>query len=289
VTALFFLVGSAAISALPPFNGFASEWLIFQAILQSPALPQWGLKIVVPAIGAVLALSAALAAACFVKAFGVAFLGRPRTTAAANAREVDRLSRAAMAILAVLCLIAGLLPGLLLDWISPATLALLGDRMPVQATDPWLSLVPIAWGRSSYNGLLVFLFIAMSASIAVLAIHRFASNRTRRGPAWDCGFIEPSPAAQYSGDSFSQPIRRVFGTLLFRAREQVDMPPPGDTGPARHVVEQRDLIWDGLYANIAAAINFAADRMNYLQFLTIRRYLSLVFIALVILLLVLAI
>ena len=81
----------------------------------------------------------------------------------------------------------------------------------------------------------------------------------------------------------------MFGTLLFRAREQVDMPPPGDTGPARHLVEQRDLIWDGLYANIAGAINFAADRLNYLQFLTIRRYLSLVFMALVILLLVLAI
>ncbi len=288
-TALFFLVGCVAISALPPLNGFASEWLIFQAILQSPALPQWGLKIVVPAIGAILALSAALAAACFVKAFGVAFLGRPRTAAATNAREVDRFSTLAMAILAALCLIAGVLPGLVLDWISPATLALLGERMPAQASDPWLSLVPIAWGRSSYNGLLVFLFIALSASIAVLAIHSFASNRMRRGPAWDCGFVEPSPAAQYTGDSFSQPIRRVFGTLLFRVREQVEMPPPGDTGPARHLVEQRDLIWDGLYANLAGAINFAADRMNYLQFLTIRRYLSLVFMALIILLLVLAV
>jgi NADH:ubiquinone oxidoreductase subunit 5 (subunit L)/multisubunit Na+/H+ antiporter MnhA subunit len=288
-TALFFLVGCAAISALPPLNGFASEWLLFQAILQSPELPQWGLKIIVPGIGAMLALSAALAAACFVKAFGIAFLGRPRTAAAANAREVDRFSTAAMAILAALCVLAGILPGLAIDWISPVTLSLLGDRMPAQTADPWLSIVPIAQGRSSYNGLLVFLFIAFSASIAVYGIHRFASNRVRRGPAWDCGFVEPSPATQYSADGFSQPIRRVFGTLVFQAREHVEMPPPGDSGPARHSVEQRDLIWDGLYGNIAGAIGFAADRLNYLQFLTIRRYLSLVFLALVILLLVLAI
>src|SRR6476660_8476706 len=84
-TAFFFLVGCAAISALPPFNGFVSEWMTFQGILLSPPLPQWGLTLAIPAVGALLALSAALAAACFVKAFGVSFLGRPRTPAAANA------------------------------------------------------------------------------------------------------------------------------------------------------------------------------------------------------------
>ena len=75
-TAFVFLVGCAAISALPPLNGFVSEWLTFQAILLSPQLPAWGLKLLIPAVGALLALSAALAAACFVKAFGVTFLGR---------------------------------------------------------------------------------------------------------------------------------------------------------------------------------------------------------------------
>ena len=75
-TAFVFLVGCVAISALPPLNGFVSEWLTFQAILLSPQLPAWGLKFMVPAVGALLALSAALAAACFVKAFGVSFLGR---------------------------------------------------------------------------------------------------------------------------------------------------------------------------------------------------------------------
>ena len=90
-TAFAFLIGCMAISALPPLNGFVSEWLTFQAILLHPDLPQWGLKLAIPADGALLALSAALAAACFVKAFGITFLGRARTRVAADAREVDRL------------------------------------------------------------------------------------------------------------------------------------------------------------------------------------------------------
>ncbi|MBX3574015.1 MAG: hydrogenase 4 subunit B [Mesorhizobium sp.] len=287
-TSLAFLVGCVAISALPPFNGFVSEWMIFQAILQSPNLPGWGLKIMVPAVGGLLALAAALAAACFVRAFGVVFLGRPRSTVAEQAQEVDHFSIAAMAFLAALCLLAGILPGFVIDSLAPITQALVGGSMPDQTGDAWLSIVPIAEGRSSYNGLLVFVFIAVSAWLAAYLVHRFASRELRRGPAWDCGFPEPSPATQYTGGSFAQPIRRVFGTMVFRARETVDMPPPGSTAPARHRVEMRDLVWDWLFAPIAGAVDFAAGHLNRLQFLTIRRYLSFVFLALITLLLVLA-
>jgi hydrogenase-4 component B len=288
-TSFAFLVGCVAISALPPFNGFVSEWLIFQAVLQSPELPQWALKIMVPAVGAMLALAAALAAACFVKAFGVTFLGRPRSVAAETAKEVDRYSLSAMFILATFCLLAGILPGLVIDALSPITVEILGGAMPIQANEPWLSIVPIAESRSSYNGLLVMVFITISASSAVYFIHRFASHALRRGPAWGCGFSDPTPAAQYSGASFAQPIRRVFGTMVFRARDHVEMPPPGDIRPARLKIEVHDLIWEGIYAPIAGAVGFSADWLNRLQFLTIRQYLSLVFATLVTLLLVLAI
>ena len=287
-TSLAFLVRCVAISAPPPVNGFVSEWMIFQAILQSPSLPGWGLKIMVPAVGGLLALAAALAAACFVRAFGVVFLGRPRTTVAEQAHEVDGVSVAAMAALAALCLVAGILPGFVIDGLAPITQALVGGTMPSQTGDAWLSIVPIAEGRSSYNGLLVFVFIAVSAWLAAYLVHRFASRELRRGPAWDCGFPEPSPATQYTGGSFAQPIRRVFGTLVFRARETVEMPPPGDMSPARHTVEMRDLVWDWLFAPIAGAVDVTAGYLNRLQFLTIRRYLSFVFLALVALLLVLA-
>jgi hydrogenase-4 component B len=288
-TAFVFLVGCAAISALPPLNGFVSEWLTFQAILLSPQLPSWGLKLLVPAVGALLALSAALAAACFVKAFGVTFLGRARTPAAQRAHETDRFSLAAMFFFAALCLVAGILPGFFIDALAAVTQELVGDRMPVQSSVDWLSIVPIAESRSSYNGLLVFAFMLLSGFLAAWAIHRLASDKLRRAPAWDCGYPDPNPATQYSASSFAQPIRRVFGTVVFRASEHVDMPPPGDARPARFTVELHDLVWDALYAPIASGIGFAADRLNHLQFLTIRQFLSLVFAALVLLLLVLAI
>jgi formate hydrogenlyase subunit 3/multisubunit Na+/H+ antiporter MnhD subunit len=288
-TAFCFLVGSAAISALPPFNGFVSEWLTFQAILLSPALPQWLLKFLVPAIGAMLALSAALAAACFVKAFGVTFLGRPRTPVAENAAETDRLSLAAMYAFVALCLAAGVLPGYFLDALAPVTQALVGARMPPQESLSWLTIVPIAESRSSYNGLLLFGFIAFSAWLATYVIHRWASAATRRAAPWDCGFPDASPVTQYTAGSFTQPIRRVFGTVVFRAREDVHIPPPGDGGTARLRVELRDVLWDALYEPTARLVRFVAERLNKVQFLTIRAYLTLVFGALVVLLMILAV
>jgi formate hydrogenlyase subunit 3/multisubunit Na+/H+ antiporter MnhD subunit len=288
-TAFVFLIGCAAISALPPLNGFASEWLTFQAILLSPELPSWGLKILVPAVGALLALSAALAAACFVKAYGVTFLGRPRRPVAAAAKETDRFSLAAMGLLAALCLVAGILPGLFIDALAPVNTALIGAHMPPQIGAAWLAIVPITASRSSYDGLLVFLFIVMSGALAAFAIHRLASDRLRRAPAWDCGYPDISPATQYTAMSFAQPIRRVFGTTVFHARETAEMPPPGDTRPARLVVEMRDPVWDAIYAPLVISVGFAADRLNRLQFLSIRQFLSLVFGLLVILLLVIAI
>jgi|SRR5579872_2218846 len=289
LAAFAFLVGCAAISALPPLNGFVSEWLTFQAILLSPAVAQWGLKILVPAVGALLALSAALAAACFVKAYGVTFLGRPRTFVAENAKETDRFSLAAMFILAALCLLAGILPGFVIDALAPVSQALIGARMPAQATDPWLSIVPIAASRSSYDGLLVFIFIGLAGLITAATIHRFASHALRRAPAWDCGTPDSSPMTQYSAASFAQPIRRVYGALAFRARERVTMPPPGDARPATLHVSLRDLVWDWFYAPIEGSVATTAGYVNQFQFLTIRKYLSLVFALLVVLLLVLAI
>jgi len=288
-TALAMLVGCVAISALPPFNGFVSEWLTFQAILLSPQLPSWGLKLIIPAVGGLLALAAALAAACFVKLYGVGFLGRPRTPLAAGAQEVDGFSLAAMFALAALCLVAGIFPGPFIDALAPVATTMVGNSMPHQTSLQWLTIVPIAESRSSYNGLLLFAFVLLTGSIASVTIHRFASDRLRRAPAWDCGYPDPNPVIQYTADSFSQPVRRVFGTVVFAAREIGEMPPPGSAAPARLTVVTHDLVWETLYAPIGWAVAFVAERINILQFLTIRRYLSLVFAALVLLLLVLAI
>ena len=289
ITAVVMLGGAMAISALPPLNGFVSEWMIFQAILLSPDLPQWALKLMVPAVGAALAFSAALAGACFVRAYGVAFLGRPRSTAAAEAHEVDRSSTAAMGLLLALCLAAGVVPGVVIDAVSGVAIQVVGHDMPAQPLWPSLSIVPVSAGRSSYSGMLVLVFIAMSSAIAAWAIHRFASKALRRGPAWDCGFPDASPMTQYAADSFAMPIRRVFGPVAFRSHIERSMPPPGDASPATLKVVKHDLPWEILYAPISGRVSWAAERLNTLQFLSIRSYLTLVFAALVGLLVVVAI
>ena len=288
ITAFTFLVGSMAISALPPLNGFVSEWLTFQAILISPQLGQWGLKFLIPAVGAMLALSAALAAACFVKAYGLTFLGRPRSAAAETPVDARPASLTAMIMLVALCLLTGIAPGYVIDAITPVTDLFVGGHILLQADQPLFTIVPIAPTRSSYNGLAVFLFTALAAGLAAYTIHRFSSHAIRRAPTWDCGFPDPNPATQYTADSFAQPIRRVFGTLLFQAREHVDMPGPGDMRAAHFRVRIRDLIWEWLYEPLAKGVLAVATYANRSQLLTIRQYLGLVFIALVSLLSLLA-
>lgn len=287
-TAFAFLIGCAAISALPPLNGFVSEWLTFQAILVSPQVPQWGLKFLIPAVGALLALSAALAAACFVKAFGVTFLGRPRTRAAEAAQEVDRFSLAAMFVLAALCLLAGVLPGFVIDALAPVVQSLVGARMPVQANVPWLSIVPIAESRSSYNGLIILLFFVCSGVLTATFIHRFATRATRRSAIWDCGYPVTSPTTQYTSSSFAMPIRRVFGTTVFQVREKVDMPRPGEMRAAHFHVRVFDPVWRVAYGPLTRFAWTAADRLNGLQFLTIRQYLTLTVTTLILLMVAVA-
>ncbi|HEY8161965.1 MAG TPA: hydrogenase 4 subunit B [Methylocystis sp.] len=283
-TAFLFLGGCFAISALPPLNGFVSEWLIFQAILLSPSMPQWILKLLVPAVGVALALSAALGASCYIRAYGVAFLGRPRSNEAREAKDVDQWSLGAMSFLLGLSLTAGLLPGFFIDTISPVAKAFIGGRMPAQNEVGWLSIAPVAESRSSYNGMLVFVLIVASAWAARWLIYKYWSGATRRAPAWDCGYVEPSTATQYTGSSFAQPIRRTLGVIAFSARERLDMPLPGETRAARFSVLIQDRIFNLLYLPIRSAVSYVSGRLNGLNFLSIQEYLALVFAALVLLL-----
>jgi hydrogenase-4 component B len=276
-----------AISALPPLNGFVSEWLLFQAVLVSPDLTQGFLRFLAPAVGALMALAAALAAACFVRAYGITFLGRPRSDAARDAHEIDRLAQAGMILPAILCCLIGIFPGPVID-LAGRAVALLnaGATLPTQGGQGWLSLVPIAAAHSSYNGLILLVFILVSTSLVAAFVHRFGSRAVRRSPAWDCGYPDPSPRTQYSAGSFAQPLRRVFGETLFQARDELDMPPPGDTRPARFTARWHDLAWERLYLPAAKLVEAIAERLNVLQFLTVRRYLAMMFAALVILLVV---
>jgi formate hydrogenlyase subunit 3/multisubunit Na+/H+ antiporter MnhD subunit len=288
-TAFFFLVGALAISALPPLNGFVSEWLLFQAVIAAPDLPQPSLHFASPAIGAMLALAAALAAACFVRVYGIAFLGRPRTVEAAQAHEAPFAQQVAMGGLALLCVLGGLLGSVLAWALGPVLHDLVGARLPTGEGPTPLSLIAFDPEQSIYDAPVIALFIAISSLVTMAIVHRLSERRTRRSPAWDCGFPDPSPATQYTASSFAQPLRRVYGALAFAARDTVEMPPPGDPRPARLSVALVDHLWRLFYAAPGRAVLALSIRLNVLQFLTIRRYLVLMFGALVILLAIVAV
>ncbi len=254
-TAFAFLVGCVAISALPPLNGFVSEWLTFQAILLRPDLPQWGLKLADPgrrrAAGAVRRAGRGLLRA---SAFGITFLGRPRTAGrGAGARGRSLLARARCSAVAALCLLAGIFPGVVIDALAPVVQALLGARMPTQLGLPWLSIVPVAGGaqllqrpaglRSSSRPS-AWLTVAGDPP---LRLARACGGRRRGIAAFPTrGRLRSTPPR-----SFAQPIRRVFGAVVFRAREMVD-----HAAARRHRARRassrriRDPIWDALYAPV---------------------------------------
>ncbi len=244
-----------------------------------PAPDAAALKILVPAVGALLALAAALAAACFVRAYGVAFLGRPpigrrRRRAGDRPLVAGRHGRPRPAVPARRRAAGSghRCPG--------AGRARHGRGSPHRrrSAQPWLSIVPIAESRSSYNGLLVLLFIAVSASLAAVVIHRLASRAVRRAPAWDCGFPDPSPATQYTAASFAQPIRRVFGLQAVRR------PRRGRHAAARRHARRpaspaaaRSDLGRASTPRSPSPSTISPERLNVLQFLTIRVYLALVF------------
>jgi hypothetical protein len=176
----------------------------------------------------------------------------------------------------------------MIDMISPAAMEYVGGRMPAQSEIGWLSIAPIAESRSSYNGLLVLLFILFSSIGSMKLIHKYFRRDTRRAPAWDCGYVDPTPLSQYSGSSFAQPVRRALGNIAFASREKLDMPLPGETRAAHFEVDIFDRIMGYFYVPISDLVWFCAGRLNKLNFLSIQEYLALVFIVLVALLVIVA-
>jgi hydrogenase-4 component B len=162
-----------------------------------------------------------------------------------------------------------------------------GVALPAGAVG-WVLVSPLGAGGAAYAGAVVFLAVVGLALATRALLARAWPERRRRAPAWDCGFPDANPATQYTASSFSQPLRRVFGPTFFLARESVDMPPPGDGRPARLEVRMVDPAWDWGVETIRRIVQATTLRLNALQFLSIRRYLALMFAALVTLLLFVA-
>lgn len=219
-TGLFFLVGAMSISGLPPLNGFASEWLTFQALLYGFRGSTEPLVLFLfPIGGALLALTTALAAACFVKAFGITFLALPRSTAAASAQEAPLVMVAPQAFLAALCLLLGLFPGIVLRVLESVLRSVPGLRWPTRTAWNWLTMAPDG-GTVDHLVPVMFAFVLVSGiGLAALLAAR-TGGAVRRAPTWGCGG-ELSAQTEYTATAFSKPLMMIFGAV-YRPTRRVE-------------------------------------------------------------------
>ncbi len=215
-TGLFFLAGALSICALPPFNGFVSEWLTYQSLLFGYQSPSIAAKIVSPLGGAALALTGAIAAAGFVKAFGIAFLGMPRTASAHEAREVSPSMLIGMALLAAPCLLFGLFPGPALSVLTPAAYILTGASTTLEQHG-FLSV-----GQSSAALSPAFFLVTMAVmAIAVLVLMRMAGGKRKTiyADSWDCGIRGLTPRMQYTATALTKPLRIIYKRIYLPSRD----------------------------------------------------------------------
>ena len=202
----------AAIAGLPPLNGFVSEWLLLQAFLFTPTLPQSFVNMLVPVAAAALVLAAALAAYVMVKFYGVdlprpAARGQPRATRTMPARSSASRSSGSPSAASLL----GVFPVNVIALLDPVNALLLGaERATPIGVGNWLMLAPIGADRSSYSPLILLLVIVAVVLLTMQVVHRLYHGRVRRAPPWDCGFPLQTPRMQDTAEGFGQPIRQVF-------------------------------------------------------------------------------
>ena len=288
-TALYFLIGAIAISGLPPLNGFVSEWFTYQALLAGFGATPTMTRLAFPIAGALLALTAALAAACFVKAFGITFLALPRSENAERAQEVSLSMRSGMAILAMACVLLGLGA----TWFLPVFDAITSRALGIAASQDFVAgngllLTPGSLDAGSVSTAVIALLLVVLGA-APLLLWAFWGRKSSRviGPAWDCG--QPGLTAQneYTATAFSKPLRMIFGAL-FRPRREIQA--EFEVSPyypkAIHFESEIEPTFEArFYGPLRDGILLVASRMRRVQAGSIHLYLAYVFVTLILLLL----
>ncbi len=273
------LVGALAMAGLPLLGGFVAEWLLLQAFVLTPALPQALLGMFIVLGAALLVLVAALAAYVMVKFYGVVFLGREREPGLAAAHDPGWAQRAGLVWLAGLSLGLGLFPGLVLRLVERVELPLLGQGVALGSG--WSQLAPVSAQRATFDPLSLVLLGLLLTAAGVLVAHAWRSAPTRVVPAWACGELPGSPRMQDSAEGFGQPVRRLFAPL-FEIHAQA--PAPDDAQP-RHVEQVDDPLRARLYRPVAAGVLGLARLLGRAQQVGMAGYLMYTFGTLLVLLL----
>jgi hydrogenase-4 component B len=285
-TAACFLVGSSAIAALPPLNGFVSEWLTFLALFQNTRLDAVGQNVVFTLGIASLALTGGLAMVCFVKAFGITFLALPRSDAAAGAHEASPPMRLAMLALAAACVALGLGPTLVVPVFGSVAASLLRTTPPA-AGGTWLTL-RVSGDFASLSTVAIAVAIAVSLLVPLLALRLVgASRRTRGYETWGCGRIVQTARMEYTATAFANPFKRVFD-FFYRPTKRLDI----EFHPeSRFFVERieyenptRSIFDDWLYRPALDLLHGVARAIGALQSGSANQYLAYILAALLLML-----
>ena len=270
VTGAVFLIACCSIVGLPLFNGFVGEWLTFRSFLAASEMTSLSAAIILPLAAGALALIGGLAATCFTKVYGGAFLGRPHSSQAESANEVPMPMQAGMVVLATACVVIGIFPGFLLRGLGTLTEELLPGATLPQATGSLLGVLP--W---------IALFVLFS--VAGIAAFKRAKKLTA---TWACGLPGLDERMQYTATAFSKPLRKVFRpvyksdrTLEVLTAGQSCFPVSISYRSVRTTSFEKSLYRPAVDAVIATAL-----RLRQLQTGNIQMYLLYIFAALIALL-----
>ena len=288
-TALCFLIGSLAIAGLPPLNGFVSEWLLFQALLPGVgSSAPFVAPLMTLAVG-ILALTGGLAAAGFVKAFGITFLAIPRSPAAAHAREAPFSMQAGMAILASACVAFGVAAVPIMSALSSVVAASVGPSAVLPTLHGVTLDAPGGFGQMSPALLALGLLVVTAGVWAGVRLFG-AGPGLRVGDTWGCGRVAQTPRMEYTSTAFAEPLRRVFAELYRPTKDlSIDFH-PGSRYFVQSIEYRSEIMpWFEryLYAPVVARVRVLALRTRAIQSGSAHAYLTYLVIALLGLLVVL--
>jgi len=291
-TALYFLIGSMAISALPPFNGFFSEWLTFQAMFQGVATFGLFTKLaLLLSIGA-LAFTGGLAAACFVKAFGATFLARPRSEEAKHATEVGFSLRLGMALLALLTIVLGLAAGTVSKMLAGIAQSL-SNFGPMETSAVQFGFGAMGNGFATVSAPALFTaLVAGTALLAGIVIALTLQRKIQVGRTWDCG-TDLTPRMEITATGFSRSIIRVFkGVLKPSLQTEIEyddsnlryFPKAGNVS-----MELKDVYQAYFYKPLFKGVDAVAQTVKKIQGGNINAYILYILVTLITLLLFLVV